>query len=69
MKVLITAPSLEESENVSGISSVVRQIIANADADFFHFTAGRKDGEKAGIGWVSKQVVLVPKLLHEIKKN
>ncbi len=69
MKVLITAPSLEENKNVSGISSVVRQIIENADADFFHFPAGRKDGEKAGINWIIKQFFLVPKLLREIKKH
>lgn len=69
MKILITAPSLDENENVSGISTVVRQIIENADAEFFHFTAGRRDGEKAGANWITKQFFLVPRLLREIKKH
>jgi glycosyltransferase involved in cell wall biosynthesis len=69
MKVLITAPSLDETENVSGISSVVKQIIEHADAEFFHFTVGRKDGENAGIGWILKQFFLVPQFLREIRNK
>jgi glycosyltransferase involved in cell wall biosynthesis len=58
MKILITAPSLDESQNVSGISTIVRQIIGHGSFEYHHFAAGRKDGEKAGAIWLSKQVVM-----------
>lgn len=58
MKVLITAPSLDESENVSGISTMVSSIIENAGCEFIHFTAGRKDGDKLDSSWVGTQLKL-----------
>ncbi len=58
MKVLITAPSLDENENVSGISTMVSSIIENAHCEFTHFTAGRKDGETVDPGWVGTQLKL-----------
>lgn len=58
MKILITAPSLDEKVNVSGISALVNEIIKNSGLEFSHFTAGRKDGEKAGLSWILKQIFL-----------
>lgn len=58
MKVLITAPSLNENENVSGISTVVRQIIAHSRFEYSHFLAGRKDNEKVGVSWFASQAGL-----------
>ncbi len=58
MKILITAPSLDESQNVSGISTIVRQIIEHGSFDYRHFAAGRKDGEKANAVWLVKQAVM-----------
>ncbi len=58
MKILITAPSLDESQNVSGISTIVRQIIEHSGFDYAHFTAGRRDGEKANAAWLVKQAVM-----------
>jgi len=58
MKILITAPSLDESQNVSGISSIVRQIINHGNFEYRHFAAGRKDNEKANALWLIKQAVL-----------
>ena len=58
MKILITAPSLDESQNVSGISTIVRQIIEHSTFDYSHFAAGRKDGEKANAFWLLKQAVM-----------
>ncbi len=69
MKILITAPSLDETENVSGISTIVRQIIENGEAEFFHFTAGRQDGERKNINWAAKQIFLVPRFLRQIRKH
>lgn len=69
MKVLITAPSLEETENVSGISSVVTQIIKSAGPEFVHFAAGRKDGESLGIRWILAQILLIPRFLLKTKNT
>ena len=69
MKILITAPSLSETENVSGISTVVRQIIENSSLEFSHFAAGRKDGQRAGPGWAFKQIFLPAKFLFKIRQE
>lgn len=69
MKILITAPSLDETVNVSGISTLVREIINNSREEFSHFTAGRKDGEKAGIGWIFNQIALPVQFLREIRRE
>lgn len=61
IKVLITAPSLDEKQNVSGISTVARQIIERGTCEYRHFESGRRDGEPAGAGWVWKQIVSVPR--------
>src|SRR5688500_9720172 len=58
MKILITAPSLDENRNVSGISTIVRQIIEYGRSEFFHFTAGSQDGERSGPKWAIKQAWL-----------
>ena len=58
MKIVITAPSLDEHKNVSGISTIVRQIIEHSSHDFAHFKAGREDGEKATALWLAKQATL-----------
>lgn len=63
MKVLITAPNLDENKNVSGISTLVRQIIKNGNAEFYHFQAGREDNEKIGIRWIIQQIFLTPRFL------
>lgn len=45
-KIIITSPSLNPSENVSGVSEVVRFIIGNnREREYLHFTIGKKDGE------------------------
>lgn len=49
MNVLITSPSLEEEENVSGISSVVKLLMKYGDCNYLHFTLGRKDGQSKNI--------------------
>lgn len=59
VKVLITAPSLDEKQNVSGISTVARQIIERGTFEYRHFEAGRRDGEGATVKWVWKQIVSV----------
>ena len=58
MKILITAPNLDVKRNVSGISTVVRQIIEYGRAEYVHFVTGRADGEKKGLVWVMRQFAL-----------
>ncbi|HEX8247872.1 MAG TPA: glycosyltransferase family 4 protein [Pyrinomonadaceae bacterium] len=63
VKVLITAPSLDEKQNVSGISTVARQIIERRSTTFEyrHFESGRRDGKRANANWIWKQIVSVPR--------
>ena len=58
MKVLITAPSLDHQDNVSGISTMIATIIEDAGCQFTHFTAGRRDGGKFDLDWFTTQAKL-----------
>jgi len=58
MNILITAPDLEESRNVSGISTVVRQIVESRPSRYTHFIAGSADRERKGPRWLIKQLAL-----------
>lgn len=50
--ILITSPSLNTEENVSGISSVTNFIIGNNGLQHYrHFELGRKDNEKRNLSW------------------
>lgn len=49
MDIIITSPSLDPKQNVSGISSVTNFIIANNPKHtYHHFELGKKDKEKGG---------------------
>ena len=58
MKVLITSPSLNEQENVSGISTMISNIIESRGCEYIHFTAGRKDHGKFDLEWLMTQAKL-----------
>lgn len=58
MRILITSPSLDEQENVSGISTMISSIVESGVAQFEHFRAGRKDGEMFDAGWLMTQIKL-----------
>ena len=54
-KVIITAPSLDPTQNVSGVSSVVNFIIDNnPEVKYLHFELGKKDKEKGGLHRVTR---------------
>ncbi|CAN5815282.1 glycosyltransferase family 4 protein [soil metagenome] len=69
MKILITAPSLDENKNVSGISTLVREIIEHSNAEFYHFQAGRQDDDKIDIRWILQQILLTPRFLWTIYRE
>ena len=49
-KVIITAPSLDPTQNVSGVSSVAQFIIGNnKKCDYLHFQIGKTDSESGGV--------------------
>lgn len=64
MQVIIVAPSLNPSQNVSGVSAVTQFIIDNnREQEYFHFELGKKDNEKGGI----YRIVDIIKALFEWK--
>jgi glycosyltransferase involved in cell wall biosynthesis len=70
MKVLITAPALDENDNVSGISSIVRSIVSSdSDIAYSHFEAGRKDQEGIGPAWLARQLALPFRFLAAIRRE
>jgi len=58
MRVLITAPSLNEQDNVSGISTMISNIVEHGGREFVHFKAGRTDIEGFDINWLVSQIKL-----------
>lgn len=70
MKILITAPSLDTSKNVSGISTVVNTIIENNfQHRYYHYLLGRPDKTK-GLTYIFtffKQLFCFPIALYRNK--
>ena len=54
--VAITAPSLDASKNVSGISSVAKVIMGVDDYRFVHYQVGSQDSEGKGVRWALSQL-------------
>lgn len=53
MKIIITSPSLNTAENVSGVSEITNFIIKNnPEHEYMHFRLGKGDNEKRGIFWL-----------------
>ena len=69
--ILITAPSLNENTNISGISSLTKTIITNNSKcqNYFHFIIGKKDSESKGFKWMLNQLTLIPRFVLFIQKN
>lgn len=63
MNILITAPSLDVKNNVSGIGSVVNNIFKTSNLNYTHFEVGKQDKEKRNLYWILKQLFLPMKLI------
>lgn len=65
MQAIITSPSLDPTQNVSGVSSVTQFIIDNNGVvEYVHFELGRKDKEKGG--W--RRILAILEKLKEWRK-
>jgi len=71
MNILITAPSLDPTKNVSGIATVVNTIIENNEGHcYFHYLLGRPDGTQNPLSWLIqaiKQLSLFPFFVNKNK--
>lgn len=70
MNILITAPSLNPNQNVSGVSTVVQTIILNNRLHhYYHYQLGRSDKKQDKVMWflqLLQRLILFP---ITIKKN
>lgn len=70
MNILITTPSLNLTDNVSGISSITRLLIRyNTKEKYFPFILGRRDGDKRGVFWLLSIVKMPFRLCRFIRKH
>lgn len=54
--ILVTSPSINTKDNVSGIANLTRLLVENnSEVNYKLFTAGKKDNETRGIKWFFKQ--------------
>lgn len=55
MRVIITSPSLNTTDNVSGVSAVTGFITShNKSCQYVHFTLGKRDGESRNLRWLGR---------------
>jgi glycosyltransferase involved in cell wall biosynthesis len=70
MNILITAPSLNPSRNVNGISTVVISIIDHNNAhSFFHYMLGRPDKPLPKLVWAMQLIKQLLQFPIALKKN
>ena len=69
LNILITAPGLDTSQNVSGISSVALVITQNSNHNFFHYRLGSKDGKSKDLIWVFSILYAYLRLPFYLHKN
>ncbi|MCD7978218.1 MAG: glycosyltransferase family 4 protein [Tannerellaceae bacterium] len=68
--VLIVTPSLDSSENVSGISSMTNLLVKNhTSVNYIPFIQGKKDNEKRGIRWLIKQLYTPFRLMSILRRD
>lgn len=59
-KILITSPSIDTKDNVSGIANLTRLLIENNNiVDYKLFVVGKKDNEDRDMKWLIKQPLLI----------
>ena len=70
MNIVITAPSLDPSQNVSGVSTVVSSIITyNKKHHYFHFLLGRADHQINKFSWLIRLLRQLSWFPFFVKRN
>jgi glycosyltransferase involved in cell wall biosynthesis len=65
MKVIITSPSFDTNQNVSGISSLVQLIISsNLNCEYLHFELGKRDEENRKLLWFFRNIKAYLRWFH-----
>lgn len=69
MKVAITSPSLDATQNISGIANHTRLVILeNAQIDYTHICIGKKDNQKRNLYWLASQIGTISTFFKRTKK-
>ena len=69
MNIIVSGPSLDTKNNVSGISSVVNNILDETNSNYYHFVVGKTDRQKRNIVWLYNQFILPIKLILKLLKS
>ena len=70
MQIIITSPSLNINQNVSGISSVTRFITDfNNNTEYIHFELGKRDNDKRNVFWLLRIVNTYYKWVSLLVRN
>lgn len=68
--ILVTSPSIDINQNVSGIANLTRLWVENNDkVNYLVFTVGKKDGENRSSGWLLKQIVIIASFLKMVVRR
>jgi glycosyltransferase involved in cell wall biosynthesis len=69
MNILISSPSLDTNKNVSGISSVVKEIIKNDGYKFHSLILGKEDINSGWGKWFFQQLILPIKIISNVLRK
>jgi len=70
MNIIITSPSLNPQNNVSGISSIMKLLVDNNHAHHYTiFVIGKKDNQKRRLKWLLKTASIPLRLLALLRKQ
>ena len=69
LNILITAPSLDAMQNLSGISSVALVITKNCNHCFFHYKLGGKAGRRRGLIWAGSLLYAYLRLPFYLRRH
>jgi glycosyltransferase involved in cell wall biosynthesis len=70
ISILITSPSVNTRDNVSGIANLTGLLIQhNEEVDYYHFITGKKDSTSRNASWLCKQCLVPFKFIHYLIMN
>ena len=69
MKILITSPSINPMNNVSGIAHLTRLLIKKRVNNYILFEVGKRDDDKRNILWIIKQILTPFRFLYILLRH